>query len=229
MQVSGRLNVETNIFELKYFRLPQYATRATLLSMECLKAAKLYGETAKQMIRMTSEDSDLRSALMLEQAAYCFLMAQPPQHRKYAFHIVLAGHRYSKCGQRKHAFRCYKQANQVFENRGWSLAEDHIQYTIGRQAITLKKLDESTAALAHLLRPSSLQSSQQQAIFLREYINAQKSILSEAGNSDLLLNISLPKIENNSTRVLVTSHPPISVPNLMSATNININVSSQYN
>lgn len=176
---------------------------------------------------MTSEDSDLRSALLLEQAAYCFLQLQPPSYRKYAFHIVLAGHRYSKAMQRKHAFRCYKQAYQVFENRGWSLAEDHIQYTIGKQAVTLKKLDEASLALAHLLRPSSLQSQQQQSAFLREYIATQKTLLQQqqtTGN-DLLLDISLPKIVLNSIRILVTSHPPLKIPNLISATNITINVS----
>lgn len=212
------------------FRLPQFATRATLLSTECLKTAKLYGEAAKQLIRMTSEDSDLRSALLLEQAAYCFLQSQPlPLHRKYAFHIVLAGHRYSKSGQRKHAFRCYKQAYQVFQDRGWSLAEDHIQYTIGKQAVTLKKLDEASAALAHLLRPSSLQSCTQQAAFLREYVATQKTLLMQTGNADLLLDISLPKILHNMTRVLVTSHPPVLVPTLVAATNININVIESEN
>jgi hypothetical protein len=96
------------------FRMPQFATRATLLSTECLKGHSLYGEAAKQFIRMTSEDSDLRSALLLEQASYCFLKAtRPHMMRKYAFHVVLAGHRFSKAGQRKHSLRCYKQAHQV--------------------------------------------------------------------------------------------------------------------
>nr|7B6Y_A Chain A, FI18195p1 [Drosophila melanogaster]7B70_I Chain I, FI18195p1 [Drosophila melanogaster] len=100
-------------------KLQQFATRATLLSMECLKTARLYSEVAKQLIRMTNEESDLRSALLLEQAAYCFLVTQPPMHRKYAFHIVLAGNRYSRAGQRKHAYRCYRQAYQVFQKREW--------------------------------------------------------------------------------------------------------------
>lgn len=95
-------------------RMPQFATRATLFSAECLKGRNLHGEAAKQLIRMTSEDSDLRSALLLEQASYCFLSATRPQMpRKYAFHLVLAGHRFSKAGQRKHSLRCYRQAYQV--------------------------------------------------------------------------------------------------------------------
>lgn len=95
-------------------KMPQFATRATLLSAECLKGRGLYGEAAKQLIRMTSEDSDLRSALLLEQAAYCFI--GPKMMRKYAFHAVLAGHRFSKAGQRKHSLRCYQQAYQVYLN-----------------------------------------------------------------------------------------------------------------
>lgn len=94
--------------------MPQFATRATLLSSEYLKSKQQYIEAAKQLIRMTSEDSDLRSALLLEKAAYCFLSSLKPRMiRKYAFHIVLAGHRYSKSGQKRHSLRCYKQAYQV--------------------------------------------------------------------------------------------------------------------
>lgn len=208
-------------------KMPQFATRATLLSAECLKSSKLYGEAAKQFIRMTSEDSDLRSALFLEQASYAFLHSTPPLYRKYAFHSVLSGHRYSKAGQRKHAFRCYKQAYQVFRERGWSLAEDHIQYTIGKQALSLKRLTEASGALSHLLRPSSLQTPTQQGAFLREYIATHKSMQSqnEDGAQQRLLQISLPRIVSGQTKVLVTSQPPVENLNMVAATNLTLDVS----
>lgn len=144
-----------------------------MLSIECLKTARMFGEAAKQLIRMTSEESDLRSALLLEQASYCFLASQPSMPRKYAFHIVLSGNRYSRSGQRLHAYRCYRQAYQIFQKRGWSLAEDHIQYTMAKQAYALKKLDDASTSFAHLLRPGSLQSAQQQSSFIKEYILTQ--------------------------------------------------------
>lgn len=156
-----------------YVRLPQFATRATLLSVECLKTARLYNEAAKQLMRMVSEDSDLRSALLLEQAAYCFLASSPAMYRQYAFQIVLAGNRYSRAGQRKHAYRCYRQAYQVLQDRGWSLAEDHIQYTLAKQAYMLKRLDEACKSYGRLLRPGSLQTPQQQYTFLKEYMQTQ--------------------------------------------------------
>lgn len=131
--------------------------------------------------------------------------------------------RYSKSGQRKHSFRCYRQANQIFQNRGWDLAESHIFYTLSKQAITLKKVDEAVTALAHLLRPSSLQSAAQQASFLSEYIATQKMFLKQS-NTDTLLDIGLPKVVKTSVRVLISCPSPISVPNLVAASNININV-----
>lgn len=140
------------------------------------------------------------------------------------FHSVLSGHRFTKAGQRKHAFRLYKQAEQVFASKGWNLAEDHIQYTISKQAITLKKLEEATICLSHLLRPSSLQSTQQQAGFLREYLATHKTLISQS-NNDELLNISVPKIVQNSIRVLVTSPANEVLKDFVPATNIDIHVS----
>lgn len=148
--------------------MPQFATRATILSSECLKAKNMYGDAALHLIRMTSEESDLRSALLLEQAAYCFLQSKMP--RKYAFHMVLAGHRFSKAAQRKHSLRCYKQAFRIYENTGWDLASDHIHYTIGRQANNLQQYTEAVESLSNLLTESSKQTAQQQATFLKEYL-----------------------------------------------------------
>lgn len=65
------------------------ATRCAIICAECLKQLDNHAEAAAIFIRMTSEDCDLRSALMLEQAAYCFIEMNSP--RKYALHSVLAG------------------------------------------------------------------------------------------------------------------------------------------
>lgn len=72
---------------------------------------------------LSLQDSDLRSALLLEQAAHCYINMEIPKVRKYAFHMILAGHRYSKSGQRKHAIRSYSQALQVYKGKNWALAE----------------------------------------------------------------------------------------------------------
>ena len=68
-------------------------------------------------VRIVHEAKDLRSALLLEQAAYCYLMCTPVMVRKYAFHIILSGYRFSKSGQKKHSSRSYRQGFQVKTTR----------------------------------------------------------------------------------------------------------------
>ena len=52
-----------------------------------------------------------------------------PMIRKYAFHLILAGHLYKECEQREH---CYSRAMMVYAERGWAHIEDHINYNLGR-------------------------------------------------------------------------------------------------
>ena len=49
--------------------------------------------------RPSTQDSDLHSALFLEQAAYCFVRMRRRHLRKFAFYMVLSGHRYNVASQ----------------------------------------------------------------------------------------------------------------------------------
>ncbi|KAK3085582.1 hypothetical protein FSP39_005648 [Pinctada imbricata] len=196
---------------------PLYATRATLVSTEALKSRLMHHEAAQQFIKLTSEDSDLRSALLLEQAAHCYINMEVPKVRKYAFHMILAGHRFSKTGQRKHALRAYSQALQVYKGKKWSLAEDHINFTIGRQSFNLKQLENATAAFKHLLTENSKQSHSHQSSFLREYLFVYKQLLSQEASTTVGLHsgplpeLPIPVIDSNSTKVILgnrSQHSP---------------------
>uniref|UniRef100_A0A672YVX3 Trafficking protein particle complex 8 n=1 Tax=Sphaeramia orbicularis TaxID=375764 RepID=A0A672YVX3_9TELE len=175
------------------------AERCTLLSAEILKSQGKYSEAATLLIKMTSEDSDLRSALLLEQAAHCFVNMRNPMLRKFAFHMILAGHRFSKAGQRRHALRCYCQAMQVYKGRGWTLAEDHINFTIGRQSFTLRQPENAVTAFRQILVNDSQQTSTQQGAFLREYLYVFKSVI--GGSEAILPELPLPCIQGSATRV----------------------------
>ena len=119
--------------------MPEFAVRATLFDALCLKSMGQFGEAAARFMRMTNEQKDLRSALLFEQAAYCHLLSSPmPQVRKYAFHVILAGYRYTKAGQKDHAVRAYRQGFEVYRQRGWRLAEEHALYTLGHQFLLMK-------------------------------------------------------------------------------------------
>ncbi|XP_016897779.1 trafficking protein particle complex subunit 8 isoform X2 [Cynoglossus semilaevis] len=175
------------------------AERCALLSAEILKSQGKYSEAAALLIKMTSEDSDLRSALLLEQAAHCFINMKNPMIRKFAFHMILSGHRFSKAGQKRHALRCYCQAMQVYKDRGWSLAEDHINFTIGRQSFTLRQPENAVTAFRQILTNDSRQTATQQAAFLREYLFVHKSVMGGDGVS--LPQLPLPCIHSSVTRI----------------------------
>lgn len=185
-------------------KLPELATRATLLSTECLKAKGLHKDAAHQFIRMPNE-ADLPSALFLEQAAHSFLNCRPPKIRKYAFHNILAGHRFNKCGQRKHALRAYKQAEQVYRERQWNFANDHINYTVGRLSLFLKQLESACQAFKPLLATQSQQPALEQSNYLREYLYVLKQLLSEKppGIVYELPCLPVPLIDSQSTKVLL--------------------------
>uniref|UniRef100_A0A7N6BAC6 Trafficking protein particle complex 8 n=1 Tax=Anabas testudineus TaxID=64144 RepID=A0A7N6BAC6_ANATE len=172
------------------------AERCALLSAEILKSQGKYSDAATLLIKMTSEDSDLRSALLLEQAAHCFINMRNPMVRKFAFHMILAGHRFSKAGQRRHALRSYCQAMQVYKDRGWSLAEDHINFTIGRQSFTLHKPKDAVTAFRQILTNGSRQTATQQGAFLREYLYVYK-----VNKIFSLPHLPLPCINSSATRV----------------------------
>lgn len=113
------------------------AARSVILATECIRAVSS-NDAANYFIRLTCEEADLMSALFLEQAAICFLESLLPRKRKSAFHFVLAGHRYNKCGLRKHALSCYSR----FSSSSWSAASDHVNITIARLLIALVDKNE---------------------------------------------------------------------------------------
>ncbi|KAJ3326413.1 Trafficking protein particle complex 8, partial [Gonapodya sp. JEL0774] len=116
-----------------------YAIRAAAVVSEGWKSRGMWKDAALGWVKVVGgDDSDLRAALFLEQAAYSLLRHRPaPMHRKSSFHLVLAGHRYNKSDHREHAARCYYSALMNYDAKGWSLIEDHVNFTLGKQAYRL--------------------------------------------------------------------------------------------
>lgn len=199
--------METSITTyLNACRQHQFAIRATLLSTETLKSRNIYLDAAMQFMRMTGEDSDLLCALFLEQAGHCFLHSDPPMIRKYAFNMILAGHRYSKSAQRKHSLRCYRQALHVYNGKSWHLAQDHINFTLGRQSFNLRLLEDAQTFFRELLEYESLQAPEQQASYLREFLFVFKQLKDIRQKEKVQMNrlpvLPLPVVDQDLTRVI---------------------------
>lgn len=92
--IDEAIQIYLNICKNVYF-----ATRATLLSTEALRLTSYFSKAAFQFVNLANDETDVRSALFLEQAALCYLAQPMPWIRKYAFFMSLAGHRFNKSGQ----------------------------------------------------------------------------------------------------------------------------------
>ena len=177
-----------------------YANRAMLTVAEMLTSRGQYKDASTFFMRMTSEESDLRSALLYEQASMCFLQMKPVCQRRAAFHLVLAGHRFTKAGQRCHALRCYLQARQVYNGRGWQLAEDHVNYTIGRQALHLGHAADALDAFTRLLTDSQ-QFSKQQNMYIKEFVQAWRQVHADGDNDADLKHLPVPIVLDKSLQL----------------------------
>lgn len=69
------------------------------------------------------------------------------------------------------------------------MAEDHIHFTIGRQAASLKQVSEAVKAFEKLLNASSKQHAPQQAAFLREFLHTHNVSLTR-GNTQVAIIIN---------------------------------------
>ena len=181
-EASAIASYYTNKFQRHYFeqsincyvdtcRAMTSATRATILATEACR--QLWpNEAANLFIRMTGDDSDMRSALFLEQASNCFLEAGR-RSRKSAFHYVLAGHRYNRCGLKHFALACYRR----FACEQWSAAADHVNLTVARLFIAIANTNQTLCPEYRAQGLEILRTNANKYLFFQEFIREIKKDL----------------------------------------------------
>ncbi|KAF9439180.1 Trafficking protein particle complex 8 [Entomortierella beljakovae] len=188
-------------------RSTYFGSRATILCYELFKQRNMYKDSPITLTRMTADVSDLRNGLFLEQAAHCYLRLPRPQVRKYAFHMIMAGHRFSKADQKGHAHRCYMAASDVYESKGWGLIDDHISCALGRQSYHLGKSEEVLEHYTKLLRESR-QSPQQQAVYMKEFLSVYRDYTNKTETDPLretFPDFPLPIVLGSTARILLST------------------------
>ncbi|KAG6580753.1 Trafficking protein particle complex subunit 8, partial [Cucurbita argyrosperma subsp. sororia] len=176
------------------------ATRCGLWSAEMLKAREQYREAAAVYFRICNEEP-LHSAVMLEQASYCYLLSKPPLIRKYGFHLVLSGDRYKRMDQIYHAIRTYRNAIAVFKGTEWSHIKDHVHFHIGQWYASLGLYDVAVTQMLEIL-DCNHQSKATQELFLKDFLK----IIQKAGKTVKVLKLPLPKISISSLKVIFDDH-----------------------
>ncbi|KAB1669451.1 hypothetical protein ES319_1Z043500v1 [Gossypium barbadense] len=147
----------------------QNATRCGFWWIEMLKTRNQIKEAATVYFRICGEDL-LHSAVMLEQASFCYLLSKPPMLHKYGFHLVLSGDHYKKCDQIKHAICTYRNAVSVYRGTTWNLIKDRVHFHIGQWYASLGMYDVAVTHMLEILA-SSHQSKTSQELFLRDFLH----------------------------------------------------------
>ncbi|GLT90145.1 hypothetical protein SLE2022_080910 [Rubroshorea leprosula] len=174
----------------------QNATRCGLWWIGMLKARDQHKEAASVYFRICDEDP-LHSAVMLEQASYCYFFSKPTMLHKYGFHLVLSGDHYKKCDQVKHAIRTYKSAISVYKETTWDHIKDYVHFHIGRWYAFLGLYD---IAVMHMLEVLACghQSKKNQELFLRDFLQ----IVQKTGKTFEVFKLKLPVISISSLKVI---------------------------
>ncbi|XP_073148727.1 uncharacterized protein [Henckelia pumila] len=192
-----------------YLKIPsgmRNATRCGLWWAEMLKARGQYKDAAGVYFRISGEEP-LHSAVMLEQASYCYLLSTPTMLRKYGFHLVLSGDLYKKCGQIKHAIRTYKGALSVFKGSAWVHIRDHVHFHIGKWYAFLGIFGEAVKHMLEVLACSH-QPRATQELFLRGFFQ----VIQETGKTFEIFRLQLPVINFPLTKVVFEDHRTFASP-----------------
>ncbi|XP_057525663.1 uncharacterized protein LOC130805064 isoform X2 [Amaranthus tricolor] len=178
----------------------QNAIRCGLWWAEMLKAGGQYKEAANVYFRVSGEEP-LQSAVMLEQASYCYLFSVPQMLRKYGFHLILSGNSYKKCDQMKHAIRTYQTALSVFSGTSWGLIRDHIHFQLGKWFAILGMSDVAVEHMLEILACTS-QSKAKQELFLGDFLQ----LVQKTGKTFQVCRLRLPVVKLPSFRVVYEDH-----------------------
>ncbi|KAL6521190.1 hypothetical protein OROGR_017759 [Orobanche gracilis] len=175
-------------------------TRCGIWWAGMLKARGQFKDAAGVYSRISGEEP-LHSAVMLEQASYCFLLSTPTMLRKYGFHLVLSGDLYKKSDQVKHAIRTYRGALSVFKGTAWDHIRDHVHFHIGKWYAFLGMFDE---AIKHILEVLNCvhQSKATQELFLQDFFQ----IVQETGKIYEVLRLQMPVINFPSIKIVFEDH-----------------------
>lgn len=108
-------------------------------------------ETADCLASASSKETPLGAAVLLEQSSVHYHRAG--MRRKFAFHILMAGHMFRSAGQDHHAIRCFTSALCVYHEgeRYWPELFNHLTSALAGQLYAMKRMQLSLQLYAKLV------------------------------------------------------------------------------
>lgn len=119
-----------------------YATRlATRLCLALSSARTLCDgkqmEIADLLASASSHETPLGAAVLLERSSSHYYQAG--MIRKYAFHMLMAGHMFRSAGQERHAFRCFAASLYVYHGERWGELRSHLHSALAAQLFGMSR------------------------------------------------------------------------------------------
>lgn len=108
-------------------------------------------ETADNLASASSNETPLGAAILLEQSSGHYFRAG--MIRKYAFHVLMAGHMFRSAGQEYHAVRCFASALHVYNcgDRFWPELFNHLMSALAGQLYGMKRMKSGLQLYAKLV------------------------------------------------------------------------------
>ena len=88
-------------------------------------------EIADLLASASSHETPLGAAVLLEQSSAHYYRAG--MLRKYACHMLMAGHMFRSAGQDRHAFRCFAASLYVYHGERWDELRSHLSTALAAQ------------------------------------------------------------------------------------------------
>ena len=132
-----------------------YATRlATRLCLVLSAARSLcegkHMEIADLLASASSHETPLGAAVLLEQSSAHYYRAG--MLRKYAFHMLMAGHMFRSAAQERHAFRCFAASLYMYNSERWGELRSHLRSALAHQLYGMGRYALSMQFYAKLIR-----------------------------------------------------------------------------
>ena len=166
--------------------------RSLLVLSEVLVASDRPREAIGALKAAIIDNNHLRAALLLEQAAYLYILSPKPLFRKFAFHMALAGRHYSTCGNHNLSAQAYTLVLAVHSKHNWPFIDEHMHFSLGKES---KQIENTPLALQCWMRllVAIYQPANVQQQYLDEFLKLSEAV--QAGNKSNMLPLLLPNVD----------------------------------
>jgi len=96
-------------------------------------------ETADLLTSASSHETPLCAAILLEQSARHYKAAN--MHKKYAFHMLMAGHMFRTAKVEQHSMRCFSLSHKMYNDSRWMPLSIHLESALSQQLYHLKRYE----------------------------------------------------------------------------------------